>query len=268
MGRIGVAMNPCNTRFPVMAGALALALSTGCAHLPSDTGPIPASRPGLTEDAALVPVGSFQAEAGVEGGRMGGEDFMASEFLLRHGLHRSLEARLALATAGGRGSDAPGQAVEDLELGLKVRLAPGGEGLMEPSLTLIPSASIPTGADRLSSGSVEPGARLVAEWDLGGLFEWGGNLGATAAEGVEGRFAELFIGGVMARSLSDELAVEAELVRIVGVGGRAPGSGLWHGALGAAWLVHKDASLDASLGYRKSGRSDGGFVSLGMSVRR
>jgi hypothetical protein len=261
-------MNRRNAGGLLVAGALALFLSTGCAHLPSDTGPIPASRPGLTDDAALAPVGSLQAEAGVEGGRMGGDDFMASELLLRHGLHRSVEARLAVATTGGRGSDAPGQAVEDLELGLKVRLAPGGEGLMEPTLTLIPSASIPTGADRLSSGSVEPGALLVAEWDLGGPFEWGGNLGATLAEGGDGRFTELFIGGVVGRALSDEVAVEVELVRIAGVGGRAPGAGLWHSALGAAWLIHKDASLDASVGYLKSGRSDGAFVSVGVSVRR
>jgi hypothetical protein len=254
--------------FPVVAGVLALALSAGCSHLPSDTGPIPASRPGLADDAALVPLGSFQAEAGVDGGRMAGEDFIASELLLRYGLHRSVEARLAVATSGGRGSGAPGQAVEDLEVGAKLRLAAGGGGLLDPALTLIPSVSVPTGADRLSSGSMEPGALLVAQWDFGGPFEWGANLGATAVEGGDGRFPELFLGGVVGRSLSDELAVELELVRIAGVGGRAPGAGLWHGALGAAWLIHKDASLDASVGYLKSGRSDGGFVSVGVSVRR
>jgi hypothetical protein len=254
--------------FPLLAGVLALALSTGCAHLPSDSAPIPASRPGLTDDAALVPLGSFQAEAGVEAGRMVGEDFLGSELLLRYGFDRNVEVRLGVATSGGRGSGSPGQAVEDLELGAKLRLAAGGSGLLDPALTLIPSISVPTGADRLSSGSVEPGALLVAEWDLGGPFEVGGNLGATAVEGGDGRYTELFIGAVVGRSLSDELAVEAELVRIAGVGGRAPGAGLWHGALGAAWLIHKDASLDASVGYLKSGRSDGGFVSVGVSVRR
>ena len=247
---------------------LTLTLSQACAHLPSDTGPIPSSRPGLTDDAALVPLGSFQAEVGVDAGRMAGEDFLSSELLLRYGLHRMVEARAAVASFGGRGSDAQGQALEDLELSLKLPLRAGGEGLLAPTLALIPFASLPTGADRLSSGTMEAGGLVVAEWDLGLDLEWTGNLGATAAEGDDGRFLEFFLGGGVGRDLSDEVGIEVELVRIAGVGGNAPGVGLWHGAAGLSWLVHRDAQLDAWGGYRKVGRSDGGFLGVGFSVRR
>jgi hypothetical protein len=249
---------------------VALALSAGCSTLPSDTGPIPSSRPGLTDDTALVPLGSFQVETGVDGGRLAGEDFLSSELLIRYGLHRNVEARVAVASFGGRGSDAPGQALEDLEVSLKLPLRPGGEGLLAPTLALVPFASVPTGADRLSSGTVEPGALLVAEWDLDmGLgLGWTGNFGGTAAKGDDGRFLELFVGGGVGRALSDEVGIEVELVRTAGVGENAPGVGLWHGALGLSWLVHRDAQLDAWGGYRKMGRNDGGFVGVGVSVRR
>jgi len=240
----------------------------GCATLPSDTGPIPASRPGLTDDAALVPLGSLQAEAGIDVGRMGGEDYAASELLLRFGLFRHVELRLALESEGGLGSGAPGQALEDLEVGLKVRLRNGGAGLWEPALTVIPFATLPTGADRLTTDTVEPGMLLVGAWDEMLGLEWTGNLGGTAARGADGRYLALFAGGAAARDVTDRLELEVELVRIARLGGHARGPGLWHGALGAGWLVHRDIHLDAWVGLQREGNARGGFVGAGISARR
>lgn len=243
-------------------------VAAGCGTLPHDADPIPGSRPGLTDDTELALPRSLQAEAGVDVGRIGGVDFTAAELLLRYGLVPSLEVRLAVESSGGRGSGARGQALEDLEVGFKVRLTEGGEGLPDPALTLVPFVGIPTGADRLTSGSVEPGALLAAEWELGGGLEWTGNVGGTGARGDEGRFLELFVGGAVGRELSDRLGVELEVVRIVGVGGHSPPAGLWHGALGAAWLLDRDAQLDAWAGVQREARERGGFVGVGISVRR
>lgn len=253
--------------FP-MAAACAVHFLAACATLPPDADPIPASRPGLTDDAALVPRGSVQAEAGVDVGRLGGADYTATELLLRYGLHPAVEARLAVETVGGRGTGAPGQALDDLEVGLKVRLREGNGGPFGPALTVVPFVSLPTGADRLTAGSAEPGLLLVGEWDeLFGL-EWTGNVGGTSASGDGGRYLELFLGGGAGRELNDRLALEAELVRVARLGGHSEGPGLWHGALGAGWLVHRDAQLDFWGGLQRSGNARGAFVGAGVSVRR
>lgn len=251
---------------PVPALAAALLVSACAGSVPRDAA-IPGSRPGLTDDEAVVPTGSVQAEAGLDAGRFAGEDFLAGELLLRFGALPGLEARLAVESEGGRGGDGPGQAVGDLEVGLKIALHdPDGRGAV-PVLSLLPALSLPTGADRLTAGGVEPGAFLVAAWEGPGP-EWTANLGAAAARGEGGRFLDLFLGVAAGHAVTGRLDLEAEVVRTLERGGHADGPGLRHAAFGAAWLLQPDLQLDAWAGVQREGDARGRFLGLGVSVRR
>jgi len=239
----------------------------GCATAPATTEPIPGSRPGLTDDAQVVPPRSIQAEAGIDVGRLGGEDFTAGELLLRLGLTPRLEARMEVESEGGLGRGESGLALEDLAVGAKLQLREGGSGFREPTVGLVPSVSFPTGADRLSSGGVEPGALLVAEWE-GAALEWTANLGATAARGDEGRHGEWFLGLASGLDVSPEISVEVEAVRTLARGSASREADLRHLALGAAWLLHPDLQADGWLGLQRNSEGRGGFLGLGISVRR
>jgi hypothetical protein len=247
----------------LIGGLVAALLAAGCARPPPAAEAIPGSRPGLTDDPVAVAAGSLQAEAGVDVGRLAGDDYAAGELLLRLGVAGGVEARLGLASHGGRGSGAPAQALEDVGLGFKFRLAREGEGLLAPAMALLPSLTLPTGAERLTAGGVEPGALLVAGWEGAGV-QWTANLGGTAARGADGRVAELFLGVAVGRAISERLELEVEGVRTAARGD----PGLRHAAVGFAWLVHPDLQLDGWAGLQREGDARGRFLGIGISARR
>lgn len=117
------------SRSPIIAPVLLLL--AGCGHLPPVTDPVPGSRPGLSDDPVVVERRSLQAEAGVEAGRQAGSPFTSGELLLRYGILPAAEARIGVAHHGGGPGPATSAAMEDLELGVKLRLAEGGEGSRE-----------------------------------------------------------------------------------------------------------------------------------------
>jgi hypothetical protein len=247
-------------------GPVASLMIAGCATAtPAD--PIPASRPGLTDDPVVVKPASLQAEAGFEAGRFAGEQIYGGELLIRYGIAPSIEARLGLQSHGGR-SDARVHALGDPELGFKIALTDEPGTLRSPAISLLPSITLPIGADRYSSGQPEPGVLLLAGWNGAGL-DWTGNLGGTAAREQADRFLEVFVGFAVGRALSERANLEVEVARTVERGQHADGPGLRHAAVGAAWLVHHDLQFDAWAGLRREGEDRGArFFGLGLSVRR
>jgi hypothetical protein len=248
-------------------GALAGLLIAGCAKAtPGD--PVPASRPGLTDDPVVVTPASLQAEAGFEVGRFAGEEVFGGELLVRYGVAPSIEARLGLQSHGDRSDDSRVHALGDPELSFKIALTHEPGTFRSPAISLLPSITLPIGAERYSSGKPEPGVIVLAGWNGAGL-EWTGNLGGTAAREDAGRFLEAFVGLAIGRALSERIGLEVEVVRTVETGRHAEGPGLRHAAVGAAWLVHPDLQFDAWAGLRREGKGRRGrFFGLGLSARR
>jgi hypothetical protein len=238
----------------------------GCAMSGAPADPIPASRPGLTDDAVVVAPASLQAELGAEVGRLGEEDFLGGELLLRYGVARAIEVRLGVESHGSRADGTAGHALADPEVGVKIAITEGAEGLASPAVVLIPSITLPVGADRLSSGRAEPGVLVAAGWDGPGP-EWTVNLGGSATGSDAGRSLEVFMGVAAAHALSRRVDIEIELVRTLERAGGALETGLRHAAVGAAWLVHPDVQLDAWTGVRRDGTERGSFFGAGLSVR-
>lgn len=249
------------------AGSMAVGLmALGCATaIPLD--PIPGSRPGLMDDPDVVVPASLQAELGVDAGRFAGEDFRAGELLLRYGISGAIEARLGVESYGARSDGAPAHALGDPEVGLKIGLAREAEGLTAPALALIPTVTLPVGADRLTAGGAEAALLLVAGWEGPG-FDWTTNLGTASARSEAGRHLEVFTGLAIGRAVTERVDVELELVGTMSRGGNVEDPGLRHAALGAAWLVHPDLQLDAWAGVQREGGARGRFVGVGLSARR
>jgi len=228
--------------------------------------PIPGSRPGLTDDPVIVAPGSLQAELGMDVGRRASEEFIGGEALVRYGLSRAVEARLGVESEGGRGGP-PGHALGDPEVGFKIAIIHETVGFPAPAVSLLPTITLPIGADRLSAGSPEPGLLFVAGWDGPGP-EWTANLGGTAARSDAGRFLEVFLGLALGHAVSERVDIELEVVRTLERGDHADEPGLRHAALGAAWLVHPDLQLDAWFGVQREGAARGRSFGVGLSVRR
>jgi hypothetical protein len=245
-----------------------LLVATACASSVPVTDPIPGSRPGLTDDAPVVAVGTIQAEVGSDLRRREGVSELAAEFLGRWGIARGVEGRLGIESETGLGgAGGSSLAVNDLELGFKLAITEGEEGSWRPSLSILPTLTLPTGADRLSSGGLEGGALLVGGWEGPGP-EWTANVGGTAARGEGGRFLDLFLGLAAGGEVSPGVEVEVEVVRTLEVGGRREGPGLRHAALGTAWLVTENLQLDAWVGLEREGTERGRFIGMGISARR
>jgi hypothetical protein len=246
-----------------MIAAVVPFLLLGCGPLPPAHDPVPGSRPGLGDDPVVIDRASVQAEAGLEAGRTAGAGFTAGELLLRLGILPGAEARLGLAHFAGGPGPATGLAFEDIEVGFKIRLTEGGTGPGAPALALLPRLSLPTGAARLSAGSAEPGALLLAGWDWPGLLELTANAGATLVREDGRAAAESFLSIALGRDLGERAGVELEVVR-VGGGDAA----LRHAAVGGTWLVTTDLMLDVWAGVQDHGGVTTRIGGAGLSVRR
>jgi hypothetical protein len=138
--------------------------------------PIATDRPQITSSSLVVPCGSLQFENGFQGTANGGQrSFDFPETLVRIGIADKTELRFtapdyflndytASQFTNGFG---------DLSLGFKQQLGPiwGGFGV-----SLIPSVSLPTGANLISSHGFDPTVQLpwsrslTKNWTAAGMF--------------------------------------------------------------------------------------------------
>ena len=138
--------------------------------------PIATDRPQITSSSIVVPCGSLQFENGFqETGNGGKRTFDLPETAVRFGIASKTELRFAApdyffnddtasAFANGFG---------DLSIGFKQQLGPTPGGF---DVSLIPSVSVPTGANLISSHSYDPTVQLpwsrslTKNWTASGMF--------------------------------------------------------------------------------------------------
>jgi Putative MetA-pathway of phenol degradation len=133
-------------------------------------------RPQITNSSVVVPCGSLQFENGFQETSNGSQrSFDLPETAVRFGIAGKTELRLAAPDYFFNDDTASGLAngFADLTVGLKQQLGPTRGGF---DLSLIPSVSLPTGANLISSHGYDPAAQLpwsrslTKTWTAAGMF--------------------------------------------------------------------------------------------------
>ena len=265
-----------NRSFP-----LALALLVGgrgvlCAQAgPAGPGPVVTDRPDKTESTSIVPRGYAQLEAGwsletVEAAGTSLHTHSVPGVLARVGLSNRLEARIGFAgfqltnQTGLGGAEGLG----DAELGFKYRLASARGAL--PDVAVIGAVSVPTGADGVTSGRVDPTVLVTLSRPLGERVSVGSNLGSswtTTDNGQGGRttLVDLTYTLSFGVALSGRVGTFAETFGSLPAG---DGTAAHHLDGGVTFLVRDNLQLDLSVGrgIAGAGASDW-FLGAGVSLR-
>lgn len=234
--------------------------------------PLVTDRPDFTESTLAVPLGRVQLEAGLtftRDGAGGGEhaqSITAPEALLRLGLADGFELRLgapSYAYADDGTDDADG--FTDSSIGFKLELA-GQEGA-RPSMAVLASLSLPTGADEFTSDEVDPAVVFAWAYDLGESgWSVAGNAGASSLEdGAGDRFEEFSASLAVGAPITNELSAYAEYYGFYRNGAGAGPEHYVNGGL--TYLLNNNTQLDARVGFSLNGRADDLFAGAGVSFR-
>jgi hypothetical protein len=158
----------------VMAVVLALpAKAQTCGANERD--PIATDRPQITSSSIVVPCGSLQFENGFqETGNGGQHTWDLPETAMRFGIAKKTELRFTTPNYLFNDDTASGftSGFADLSLGFKQQLGPT-HGF---DISLIPSVSLPTGANLISSHGYDPTIQLLwshslpKNWTIAGMF--------------------------------------------------------------------------------------------------
>lgn len=240
--------------------------------------PLVSDRPDFTEASSTVGAGRLQIEAGytlirdrADGTRTTAHSY--PEILVRAGLFADwFELRLgqnyASATAKGGGTIDSARGLDDLYVGAKLALTEQKTFLPEAAIVL--QATVPTGADSLSSGKVQPGANLLYSWDLvPDLLSFGGSTqGNLAVDDARHSYLELAQSLTTGYSITDKLGLYLEWFALFPTGASVPGVTAQHYVDGGfTYQPTANLQFDIRVGYSLSRRADDVFVGTGIVVR-
>ncbi len=158
--------------------------------------PIATDRPQVTNSSVVVPCGSLQLENGFQVTGTGGQrslDF--PETSVRFGISAKTELRFSVPNYLRNDASASGaNGLGDVNLGLKQQLGP----IRGFDLSLIPSVSLPTGANAISSHGYDPTVQLpwsrslTKAWTVAGQFGvgWPTDAGRHTSSGQTSLYAD------------------------------------------------------------------------------
>ena len=160
----------------VITGTLAVQAKAQPCGANAQASSISTDRPQITSSSIVVPCGSLQFENGLqETGNAGQRTFDLPETAVRFGIAKKTELRLITPNYFINDDTASGftNGFADLSIGLKQQLGPTRGGF---NVALIPSVSLPTGANLISSHGYDPTVQLPwshslsKNWTLAGMF--------------------------------------------------------------------------------------------------
>jgi Putative MetA-pathway of phenol degradation len=165
----------CALFFSVMVGTVALQTKAQTCGANAQS-PISTDRPQITSSSVVFPCGSLQFENGFQETSNGGQrSFDFPETSVRFGIANKTELRLAAPDYFYNDDTASGftNGFGDLSLGFKQQLGPTRGGF---DVSLIPSVSLPSGANMISSHGYDPAVQLpwsralTKNWTAAGMF--------------------------------------------------------------------------------------------------
>lgn len=224
--------------------------------------PLITDRPDVAESAVTVGSGRLQLETGVlfERFRGGDPDAVTMPTLLRVGTGPDTELRLE--TAGPVFISGGGGGFSDLSLGGKWTFHEG-----DPTLGLLMTVTLPTGARSLRVPAAEPAMKLLLDADLGGGWVLGFNVGAALPEDpVAGtRFVQAGAAMAVGHEISEGVTAYGELF---GGGPDVIGStGFMAADAGFLFLLNPDLQLDVEVFRGLSAQGLDWGVGAGVSAR-
>lgn len=188
--------------------------------------------------------------------------------LLRIGVSRRFELRVGsdgyIVNSYGSGlgqSTTRGQT--DIQVGASYVVREGGDGRF--ALAIIPLASLPTGADGLTSGSVDPTVKFAWSTGLPKDFEIAGNVNLSRVGDDLGRYTERLVSASLSHDLKADWGGYWEAYGVLPQG-RAD-SAAWTLHTGVTHGVGGNAVIDLSVGRGITAPASDWFVRAGVGVR-
>lgn len=228
--------------------------------------PLVTDRPDFTESSEVVGSRVVQFESGFSYERSGdvGSVTVPSS-LARIGFGRRAELRLGTDGYFATGSGpARVSGIADLELGAKFRLFDQDRTGLD--IAVIPIVSLPTGADGVSSGAVDPTVKFTWARELPRGFGLSGNYNIASLTDGDQRFTQQ----ALSVSLGHDLAF-ADLGGYIEVFGFSPiereaGDG-WTLDFGVSRQIGGDFQLDLEGGRGLTQDAPDWFIGFGLSIR-
>lgn len=253
----------------ILAGVVALSLGA-CVRpaMQAEPAPIASDRPSFFAGTSIAEVGHPLLEVGTTWSRADGATVLVvGEPTLRVGLSTRVEVRVTAPSYLMLRPDAiRADGLGDAGLGAKVSLlgAPEGASRLQPRLSLLAGASLPTGSAAFGGDRALPSAALLAGWSLGDRVALDANLAWGQAEAGGGTVDTWAAVAGLSMSLSDRTGSFAELFST-----RGP-SNDWDPATlhaGVTYLIRPSLQVDGHVGVRLKDTGEGYYVGLGF-VRR
>ncbi len=229
-------------------------------------------RPDFTESSDVVGAGIMQLEFGTsfEGdGQADARDRVVTTplALLRVGIARRLELRFSsdgyiFDRLGSGLGQATTRGQADLEVGAKVVLKNGASGF---GMAIIPMMSLPTGADAVSSGTIDPTVKFTWATNLPKDFGLSGNVNVSRLGDELGRYTEQAVSVSLGHSLPAGWGGYWETYGFMPQGeGRASA---WTVNTGITHSVGGNAQIDLEIGRGVTAAAPDWFVGVGVGIR-
>jgi hypothetical protein len=194
-------------------------------------------------------------------------DASVGELLLRVATGRRTEARIAINSYVFSAGSGVAHGMEDLNLGMKLRLADSTERfcLTRPAVSLIVETSLPTGSSAFRSNEMQPGAKILLSWDLSEAWSLSSNLNYTYASDAGKRFDQWSASLSLGRSLTDRMSAYLEAFSFLPGGPGGPNAHYLNGGL--TYLINPDFQLDFRVGAGLNSPRPDDFIGVGAARR-
>lgn len=224
---------------------------------------IPADRPSFGDNPSLIPKGYFETEGGYQfdNNQDGGHsNAVGSGLVLRAGLTDNLEFRLGW---DGYTLSAPGlNGASNANVGFKIRVK--DETGYAPSLSVLPTVSLPVGNDDVAANKAEPELHFIFGKTITDKFSLSSNLNLAERETNNGNLkletAFSFSGGY---GFTDRVGSYLEYYAIFPAYGQERDSHVIDG--GFTFLTTRRAQLDAYVGTGLNDVASNVYAGVGIA---
>ena len=188
--------------------------------------------------------------------------------LLRLGVSRRMELRVSsdgyvLSSSESTVGQSTSRGRADLEVGAKYLLREGGDGGF--AFAVIPMASVPVGADGISSGALDPTIKFTWATSLPRSFDISGNVNVSRLGDDLGRYTEHGLSVSLAHDLAWGWGFYSEVFGFTPRG--RPHSNAWTLDAGVSRLLSDNTQIDFEFGRGLTRAAPDWFIGAGVGIR-
>lgn len=236
-----------------------------------ETEPLSSDRPGIGTSAETVPRGALQLETGFDYSRerRAGEPAQRRSSLattLRFGLFDGVELRIdGEPVVGLRGAE-DATSVGDFVLGAKLRLLDGAEGLLRPTLSLLPAVKLPTAPEPIGTERADFILLGLASFNFGAVgVDLNAGVAALGQRDPEGYLIQALLVATVTGDVTDKLKVFGELFYTSP--SDRDGDDVVGASAGVIYGLTRTVALDAAFITTFAGRGPDYRIQAGITIR-